>query len=95
MNNKKTWLLVECFRRASADQQKRLESLLQMGEAQRAEKIAAVRALYEELGIREAAESEIRTWHRKALEVLDSAGIQEDRDVFLKMFAERLLRREK
>lgn len=95
VNNKKTWLLVECFRRASADQQKRLESLLQMGEAQRAEKIAAVRALYEELGIREAAENEIRTWHRKALEVLDSAGIQEDRDVFLKMFAERLLRREK
>lgn len=94
-NNKKTWLLVECFRRASASQRKHLESLLQMGEAQRAEKIAAVRALYEELGIREAAENESRAWHRKALDILSSAGIPSDRDVFLRMFADKLLRREK
>ena len=95
VNNKKTWLLVECFHRASAAQKQTLEKLLRMDDTQRDEKVAGVCALYGELGIREAAEAEIRAWHYKAMASLDAAGIPQERTAQLRIFADKLLRREK
>ena len=96
VNNKKTWLLVECLRRASAAQKQELEQLMRMdGEALRAEKVEAVRSLYVALGVKEAAEQEILIWHKKAMEALAGAGIEPQRLVQIKQFAEELIHREK
>ena len=96
VNNKKTWLLVECLRRASAAQKQELEQLMRMdGETRRTEKIEAVRGLYEELGVKEAAEQEILIWHRKAMEALASTGIDPLRLTQIRQFAEELIHREK
>ena len=94
-NNKKTWLLVECFRRADAARKQRLQELLRLGGESRAEKVAAVQEIYVGLGVKEAAEAEILVWHRKAMEALSRAGLDPGRTVQLERFAEELIHREK
>ena len=94
-NNKKTWLLVECIRRADAARKQRLQDLMRLGDEAREEKVEAVRALYVELGVKEAAEAEILVWHRKALEALSRAGLGTDRTVQVERFAEELIHRER
>jgi len=94
-NNKKTWLLVECLRRANAEQKRHLSRLLQMGDDQRAEKVDAVRGMYLSLGIKEAAEQEILRYHEKALQALSSTGIDPKRLTQIGLFTEELIHREK
>ncbi len=95
VNNKKTWLLVECIRRADAAHKKDLDNLMQLGEDHRDQKIEAVRNLYIELGVKEAAEAEILTWHKKAISALATADIEPERTGNLLQFAEQLIHREK
>ena len=95
VNNKKTWLLVECIRRADAAQKQRLDQLMRLGEADRAAKVEAVSNLYVELGVKEAAEAEILVWHRKALAALAASGIDPERTRELERFAEEIIHREK
>jgi geranylgeranyl diphosphate synthase type II len=95
MNNKKTWLLVESFRRADGTQKQQLKQLLQMDESQRDAKVEAVRNLYVELGVKEAAASEILSFHKKAVDALSAAGLEPGRTRVLAQFAEELIHREK
>ena len=95
LNNKKTWLLVESFRRADITRKKTLESLLKMEADDPAAKIEAVRQLYVDLGVREAAEAEILAWHRKSLEALARAGFDSARTTEIETFAQQLIHREK
>ena len=95
VNNKKTWLLVDCIRRAGGTRKQELDKLMQLGDADRALKVESVRNLYIELGVKEAAEAEILIWHRKALEELDKTGIAPHQTRILRQFAESLIHREK
>jgi geranylgeranyl diphosphate synthase type II len=95
MNNKKTWLLVESFRRADGPQKQQLKQLLQMDESRRDAKVEAVRNLYVELGVKEAAASEILSFHKKAVDALSAAGLEPGRTRVLAQFAEELIHREK
>ncbi|MBR5100812.1 MAG: polyprenyl synthetase family protein [Bacteroidales bacterium] len=94
-NNKKTWLLVECFRRADAAQKQQLKQLLLIDESQREAKVEAVRNLYIDLGVKEAAAAEILRFHKKALDALATAGMEPGRTRVLEQFAEELIHREK
>lgn len=94
--NKKSWLLVEALHRAKAQERyAEFSSLLALGEEQREKKIAAVTALYEELGIREAAQKAILECHAKALEALSAGGLDEAQIAYMKDFAEPLIHRER
>lgn len=93
VENKKTWLLVETMRRASPEQRKSLDKLLQLGPGAREEKVAAVRAIYEELGVKEAAESEIRSYRGKALDALAAAGFPAGRTEQLVRFTDEIISR--
>ena len=95
VNNKKTWLLVECLRRAAGEQKQQLEKLLQLGEDRRQEKVEAVRGLYVELGVREAAADAILVYHKKAMDALAASGFDPARTRVLAQFAEELIHREK
>ena len=68
VNNKKTWLLVECFRRATGEQKCQLEKLLQLGEDQREEKVEAVRDLY---GVLIAAPLRAQTYTEQIEQTVD------------------------
>ena len=94
-HNKKTWLLVECIRRAGGDRRQKLEQLMQRGEEQRDAKVEAVRNLYVETGVKEAAAAEILRFHEKAMEALSAAGLASGRTRILEQFAEELIHRER
>ena len=89
------WLLVECLRRTDVARKQQLQQLMQLGDEARAEKVEAVRQIYVELGVKEAAEAEILVWHKKALGDLARAGIDPARTVQLERFAEEIIHREK
>ena len=95
VNNKKTWLLVESLRRADGERKQQLENLLLLGDEARGEKVPAVRSLYIDLGVKEAAEAEILVYHRKAMEALSGAGFAPEQTRYLEQFAEALIHREK
>nr|MCR5710800.1 polyprenyl synthetase family protein [Bacteroidales bacterium] len=94
-NNKKTWLLVECFRRADGARKQRLAELMRMGDGESLAKFDGVRALYGELGVKEAAEEAIVALHRKAVEALAGACLAPDTTRVLLQFAQELIHREK
>lgn len=95
-NNKKSWLLVECTRRAKAsDRKDELNALLALGEDERERKIEAVTQMYIDLGVRDSAEEAILECHAKAIKALEDAGFDEEQTATMTAFAENLIHREK
>ena len=91
---KKTWLLVEAFKRASGADRERLEKTMALPDGRAAEKIAAMQQLYIDLGVKDAAVSAIEDFHARALEKLDGKGFTEAQIAQLKEFSEMLVHRE-
>ena len=95
-NNKKSWLLVEALRRAVSEaDKKRIAEILALDDDRRAEKIAAMTQLYVELGVRDAADDAILSYHAAAIESLVKAGFNAAQVECLRTLAEKLIHREK
>ena len=94
-NNKKTWLLVETFRRASAVQKVRLENILAMGPELRGEKVRLMQELYVETGVKAAALEAIDKYYGKAMDALAPAGLDAEQTERLGLFAKQIIHREK
>lgn len=93
MNNKKTFLLIGAMQKAQDDDANELRRWLNDEYALRSEKVAAVTALYERLGMREAADEAIKRYNDMALDALNKAELSEDaRESFVK-FIEGLVGR--
>ncbi len=95
INNKKTWLQVECIRRAEGADKERLDLILEMGEDRNEEKIALMQQLYIDLGIKDDAQKAILDYHNKAFEAISGIGLNEIQTQRLHQFAEQLIHREK
>jgi geranylgeranyl pyrophosphate synthase len=95
MNNKKTWLLVECFKRTSGAMRERLNHLLSLSEENAAEKIEGVQKLYIEAGIKEAAEEAIAQYHKKALAIIEQLELNAAQKEQLTAYANYLINRNK
>ena len=97
VNNKKTWLLVECMHRAasSASDKKKLADLLKLDESHREEKIKGVRELYVNLGVKEDAGKAIMECYDKALEALDEAKLSPEGRERMVILADQMIHREK
>lgn len=95
-NNKKTWLLIEAFKRASGRDLTRLNELISKdGKIEAAEKIDEVMKIYESLKIKQAAESAISHYNDKALSSLDNSSLSNIQKDQLFEFAKSLINREK
>ena len=68
--NKKTFVYLEALRRLG-DEAKDLEMWYSQVLEDNTEKIAAVKAIFEQLGVREACETVVAQYTQKALEILD------------------------
>lgn len=95
LSNKKTWLLVECLKRALDKDSDKLNEFISSKEIDPKEKIAGVIALYDKLGVKTAAEEEISEYHKKAQEALDYGRFTPDQRERLLEFANMMLNREK
>ena len=94
VNNKKSWLTVRAFEKAS-DRGALLEALALPGETrdEKLTKIQAVKDIYESLGVEEDAKYEILRLNSMALQHAEAVGKGSVRYEMLRRFADKLLGR--
>ena len=92
---KKSWLLAESLKRGDLNKRNELQDLLKNQSVTDEEKIKSVLSIYNELGIKEAAEQAMEFYHNKAIEALNNSSLKtEQRDRLLE-FADSIINREK
>ena len=92
--NKKTFLLINAYDKANAEQKKELDRWMLAETTDRDAKVAAVTALYEQLGIKDLAEQTIREYYDRAIVALDKVGVEKERKEVLYQLAYDLMYRE-
>lgn len=93
VNNKKTWLLVQAFKKVPSTERERLGTLLSLTEEQAVQKIEGMRNLYIEHGIKDDAEQAIREYYTSAAESLGKISLSESQNELLMQYADRLITR--
>ena len=94
-SNKKTYMLINAVNRANPEQRKELERWIAAKDFNRAEKVAAVTRLYDEIGIRELCEQKINYYFDLASKTLQEVNVPEVRKQALKAYMDELLHRDK
>lgn len=95
MNNKKTFLLVGAMQKAQGDDATELRRWLNDEYAIRGEKVPAVTALYQRLGMREAADEAIKSYNDKALDALSKVDMSDEARLSFVNLIEGLVGRKK
>lgn len=94
-NNKKTYMLINAYLKAEGEDKTSLERWISMKEFDRAEKVAAVTALYNKLGIDKLAQQKMDEYYVKAEEYLSKVNVADERKAQLRQFAQNMMHREK
>jgi geranylgeranyl diphosphate synthase type II len=92
VNNKKTFLLLNAFKKASDKQKKELREWLDKSDDD-ANKITAVRNIYDTLGVPEDSEALMNDYYSIAIDALDQIKGNEKVKNDLKQFANNLIKR--
>jgi len=93
LEGKKTILMIEAFSRANEEQREVLRTTHLRKDLSDAEKISTIKALYDELGVPERVEQQIAQKFQKALGILDTLEVPQERTVELRHYAENLVGR--
>lgn len=91
--NKKTYMLINALQKADAKQFAELTSWLEQENADPDKKVAAVTALYDEIGIKALCDAKINSYFSEAKHCLDKVALPEGQKTFLWDFAMQLLER--
>lgn len=91
--NKKTYMLITALEQANEEQRQELERWLEVVDYVPAEKIAAVTALYNEIGVGKRCEEKVEAFYAEGLAVLDQVSASPERKEALKAFACSLMNR--
>lgn len=94
-SNKKTYMLINAMQRADDRQRAELERWISARDFDRAEKIAAVTGIYNQLGIRELCETRINHYFAESEKSLARVAVSDERKAQLREFMAALLKREK
>ena len=94
-SNKKTYMLINAHNRANAAQSAELDRWILAKEFDRAEKVAAVTRLYDEIGIRQLCEEKINYYFQLASKTLDEVNVPDERKTQLRAYMDELLHRNK
>lgn len=94
-SNKKTYMLINAFNRATDKQRAELTRWVEATTFDRQEKVAAVTRLYDEIGIRQLCEEKINDYFQQAAESLDKVGVDGERKLMLRQYMDQLLHRNK
>ena len=93
LNNKKTWLLINCYNIANGKQKKELNKLLMIPESAGKKKIAKVQKFIEELGVKDNAEKAIAENYNKALATLEKLKLTAAQKAQMTKYANTLITR--
>ena len=91
--NKKTYLYINAYLLADAAQKAELDRWAAYDGTDAEAKIAAVRAIYDAVGVKELSEKLIRSYFAEAMAKLDSVSLPEARKHALKEYASSLMNR--
>ena len=89
-SNKKTYMLINAFNRATDKQRAELTRWVEASTFDRQEKVAAVPRLYDEIGIRQIGEEKINDYFQQAAESLDKVGVDGARKQMLRKDMDQL-----
>ncbi|MDD3911751.1 MAG: polyprenyl synthetase family protein [Bacteroidales bacterium] len=93
LNNKKTWLLVNCYNIANSKQKEDLCKLLMMSESAGKKKISKIRQFFEDMGVKDNAEKAIADNYNKALETLERLELNAAQKAQMTKYANTLITR--
>lgn len=94
-SNKKTYMLINAFQRADDKQRAELERWTTAADFDRQEKVAAVTAIYDEIGIRELCEEKIQHYFDQSRRFLEMVGVDDSRKQMLRNYTAELMKRER
>lgn len=95
LSNKKTFLLINALERAEGEAAASLNNWLEQEKYDSQEKVRAVTAIYDQLGIRELTEAKMEEYFNAAFEGLNQLQVPEERKDLLLSFTHQLILREK
>jgi geranylgeranyl diphosphate synthase type II len=95
LEGKQTYLMVQAMNRANEQQREVLRTTHLRKDVDDSQKIAIVKALYDELDVKHATEQQIDLRFERALNVLDSVSIGAERTQYLREFARNLMGRKR
>ena len=93
-SNKKTYMLINAFNRATPAQREELTKWVEAKEFDRNEKVAAVTNLYNEIGIRKLCEQKIEQYYQERLVYLTKVSASEERKAEIKAYAAEMMKRQ-
>ena len=93
--NKKTYLLIKALKNSNPEQREELAKWLQATNYNPAEKIEAVKKIYDELNLKAVAENLIEKYYLASLECLSAIHVADDREQALISLSKNLMYREK
>lgn len=94
-SNKKTYMLINAMLRADDRQRAELSRWIAATDFDRAEKIAAVTAIYDEIGIRGLCEELIEKYFAESEKLLAQVAVPEERKEELRRYAAAMMKRER
>ncbi len=93
--NKKTFLLIDALEKATGSDQEELQFWLSPQDHHNIEKVQAVTALYDRLGVRQTTEAEMNRYFEEGFEYLKALRIADEKKEMLQAFFQNLIEREK
>ena len=93
-SNKKTYMLINAFNRATPAQREELTKWVEAKEFDRNEKVAAVTKLYNEIGIRKLCEQKMEQYSQESLVYLAKVNVSDERKAELKAYAADMMKRQ-
>jgi len=95
MCNKKTYMLINALAKAEGDDKAELQRWIDTVDADRKEKVAAVTAIYNKLGIDRMAKAKMEEYYQGALAALDQVNVPEEKKQPLREYAAKMMKRNK
>lgn len=93
VSNKKTYMLINAFNRANAQQRAELERWTQLKDFDRQEKIDAVTALYNDMGIDRLAQDKMATYYEESKKYLAAVHVPTEKKRELTAYAQQMMKR--
>lgn len=93
ISNKKTFLMINALKLATQPSQVALQKLLKNEEIAPEEKIALVKAIYDEVGVKEITQKKIDFYYKLALAEITKISVREERKEAILSYAEKIMGR--
>jgi len=94
-SNKKTYMLINAVNRADDEQRRELTRWITATDFDREEKVKAVTALYDQIGIRQLCEQKINYYFDECRKYLAKVGVSDDRKQMLLDYTDEMMKRRK